>query len=420
MISICSFLQRSFVMESGERYCLLVDKNSGLPLYYPNLYVTTQVRNRSLSNSSMESAIGAISVLLRFMDERKENLLTRLSQNNFFETHELEALSDYCQIKFSKRTIVPDKNEVFSLAELQETDEKVSFKTVYVRLTIISSYVQWLCSLVAGSSKDKNVSARIDKMIREIKSRRPAKKSRNEGLVDKGLDEKQMEILFELFRPHSDLNPFSDDSVKVRNRLIFIVLYHLGLRSGELLNIRVRDIDFTNNQIVIVRRPDEKDDTRTKQPLVKTRDRRLPLKNTLAKELHTYILNDRRLAIKPNQPDYLFVTHKSGPTKGLPISISAYQKIMAIVRSASPSLYDFTGHRLRHAWNEKFSELMDSMDDPPTEERQEEMRSYLMGWMPGSGTASTYNKRFVKRKSHFVALKLQEGKIMLPKDMSHG
>jgi len=33
--------QKSFIMESGERYCLLVER--GMPLYYPNLYVTTQI-----------------------------------------------------------------------------------------------------------------------------------------------------------------------------------------------------------------------------------------------------------------------------------------------------------------------------------------------------------------------------------------
>ena len=49
---------KSFVMNSGERYCLLVDHDTGLPLYNPNLYVTTQVRNRSLSYSAMESALG--------------------------------------------------------------------------------------------------------------------------------------------------------------------------------------------------------------------------------------------------------------------------------------------------------------------------------------------------------------------------
>jgi len=43
------------------------------------------------------------------------------------------------------------------------------------------------------------------------------------------------------------------------------------------------------------------------------------------------------------------------------------------------------------------------------------MRSYLMGWKEGSGTAAHYNKRFVKKKANEAALKLQEGMIRVPK-----
>jgi len=63
---------KTFVMNSGERYCLLVDVPSSIPLYYPNLFITTQIRNRSLSYSAMEASLGGISVLMRFLDEGKE------------------------------------------------------------------------------------------------------------------------------------------------------------------------------------------------------------------------------------------------------------------------------------------------------------------------------------------------------------
>jgi hypothetical protein len=68
-----------------------------------------------------------------------------------------------------------------------------------------------------------------------------------------------------------------------------------------------------------------------------------------------------------------------------------------------------TGHQLRHRWNEDFSERMDKMDEPHSPEVQEKLRSYLMGWREGSGTSATYNQRFIKKKAHEAALKLQEG-----------
>jgi len=111
-------VQKTFVMESGERYCMLVDV-FGLPLYYASLYVTTQVRNNSLSFSAMESTLNAISVLHGFLDERGENLEQRFREGKFFEESELDAIRDYCQIKFRSRTTQTKSNALFTLEELQ-------------------------------------------------------------------------------------------------------------------------------------------------------------------------------------------------------------------------------------------------------------------------------------------------------------
>lgn len=412
-------LQKNFITSTGERYCLLVDTQSGLPLYYPNLFVATQVRNKSLSLSAMEATLGGINILLRFMLERDEVLEDRFRQHQFFEIHELDSIRDFCQIKFRVRTLTAGSNEMFTLEELQSCGEKVGLQTEYVRLTTISHYVKWLAELLSGVSREKNTALRIKAMADGIIERRPERKNRNSGLVEKGLTEKQIGMLFELFRPESELNPFNDKAVKVRNRLIFLLLYHLGLRSGELLNIRIKDINFTQNQIVVFRRADEKDDPRIDQGLVKTKDRRLPMKETLVKEIHNYIINFRKKVVRPGQPDYLFVVHKEGPTRGQAISKSTYKKVIVIVRKVSYVLYGMTGHKLRHTWNEQFSILMDSMDNPPSAVAQEEMRSNLMGWKPGSGTASIYNNRFTARKAQAAGLEMQEGMVRLPKEMKH-
>jgi len=38
---------------------------------------------------------------------------------------------------------------------------------------------------------------------------------------------------------------------------------------------------------------------------------------------------------------------------------------------------------------------------------EEKIRSYLMGWKGGSGTASTYTRRHIERKAREAALLLQ-------------
>ena len=46
----------TFVMDSGERYCMVVDRASGLPMYYPTLFLTTQIRNKGNAFSTTLAA----------------------------------------------------------------------------------------------------------------------------------------------------------------------------------------------------------------------------------------------------------------------------------------------------------------------------------------------------------------------------
>jgi hypothetical protein len=45
----------AFVMRAGERYSLLVDRLTGLPVYAPNLFLTIQVRNANLSHAALSA-----------------------------------------------------------------------------------------------------------------------------------------------------------------------------------------------------------------------------------------------------------------------------------------------------------------------------------------------------------------------------
>ena len=411
-------MQSSFIMNSGERYCLLVDE-FGLPEFYPNLFITTQVRNRSLSYASMESALSCISVLNDFLRQRNENIVRRFRNKSYFNLSELDAIRDHCQTNFSRKKLPTHWGTIPNILGSQKDEVKVTRQTEYVRLTVIANYIRWLAEHTSRDVRDKGVMLQIIAMEKGLKSRRPQKRSRNIEGQKSGLSSTQLDLLFEIFRPGSPINPFKCINVQIRNRLMFLMLYHLGLRSGELLNIRVRDITFSDNEIVVSRRADEKDDPRTHQPLVKTLDRRLPIKESLVKEIHNYVSKVRRNFKNSSTHDYLFVTHKSGPTQGHPLSKSSYKKIMYLVREVSPSMQDFTGHQLRHTWNDVFSSLMDSMDDSLDEEQQEKIRSYLMGWREGSGTAATYNKRFIKRKAHEASITLQEGMTRVPRGLDH-
>lgn len=399
---------QGLVLGDGERYCLLVDPGTGMPLFYPNLFVTTQVRNRSLSAASMNAASAAINVLLTYCSERGINLESRIRERRFFSPAELDTIRDECQKRRSKHggaAVVPFLG--------RKATQRIGAGSEYARLTHVANYVRWLSHTLLGSAIDTVAARQIDQVHRGLIGRRPI--GRRGAAVKNGPTPEQVAVLLEVVDPIGGKSPFRDDGTRVRNALMMDFLFYLGIRGGELLNIRISDIDWKRHQLVIARRPDEKADPRKRQPLVKTLDRRIPLSDALVDRLHSYVVKHRNKVPGARKHDYLFVTHKGGKTQGQPLSISGYQKLIKVIAAAAPELKGIHGHLLRHGWNERFSDFMDRQERPPSPEKQEAMRSYAQGWKEGSGTSATYNHRFLQRKAHEAQLELQRSTIRLPK-----
>ena len=408
------FQVSSFVFDTGERYCLMVSKDSGLPVYYPNLYLMTQLRNRSVSSSTLVAEAAHLAGLYSFCKKQEIDLESRLKNQECFSVQEIDHLRDFCQTNHTKSNA---GTPVVNISNLRKRIEGVCLGTQYARLTSIANYLNWL-PLVLVTSPSDTFQANLKRMVAQVRARRPKKKSRNPK--DRSINDDQIEALLEIVRPGSELNPFGR-KVQARNRLIIILLLYLGIRRGELLNIRIQDIDFNSNHLAIVRRADDKADVRVQSPNAKTQSRRLPLSDVLMKELHSYITKDRRSVPGAGKHDYLMVTHKEGSSSGMPLSISGYQKVVSDLRSQFPELSEITGHMLRHTWNRNFSEKLDAMTDSPSPEKQEQVRSFLMGWKQGSGTAATYNRRFVEQAGHKASLAMQErAGVRAPKEGDHG
>lgn len=401
----------SFVFDTGERYCLMVCKENALPVYYPNLYLTTQFRNRSVSSSTLNAEAAHLAGFYTFCKKKKIDLEGRLKSQECLSLQEIDCLRDFCQENHAK---VKPSSLAINVSRFLKRNDGVCLGTQYARLTSVANYLNWL-PFVLLKRPSEEFQLDLKRMVDQVRARRP--KSKNRNPKDRSIDDDKIEALLEVVRLGSDLNPF-ESKVQNRNRIIIILLLYLGIRRGELLNIRIQDIDFNNNQLAIVRRADERDDVRTQSPNAKTQSRRLPLTDLIIKDIHCYITKDRRNVPGARKHDYLIVTHKEGANSGMPLSISGYQKILSELRHQFPKLSEVTGHMLRHTWNRKFSEKLDGMIDSPSPEKQEQIRSYLMGWKPGSGTAGTYNRRFIEQASHNASLAMQDtAGLKLPKGL---
>ncbi|MGY9355609.1 site-specific integrase [Citrobacter braakii] len=406
----------SFVMKNGERYRILVHSDTGLPVFYPNLYATTQIRCRSLSVKAMEGALASINVLLSWCETNNVDLEDRFVKSNYLQRHELDSVRDYCQHSFASSRRSPQSKVIDFTGKRTLLRERVKKDTEYKRLTYIAQYVEWLAHILATPPLRREQSDAIKLMKSGLDERRPTASGRNTVNDEKSLENHQLEKLITIIDPLSDENPYRSSSVRIRNKLLFIMLLNLGVRIGELLSIRVRHIDWDKSTVMIARQHDDKTDPRVNQPVAKTLDRILPMKASLTELIRGYIVKYRRHVRGARNHDFLFVTHKKGPTEGWPLSVSSAKKVIATIKSHDAELQGVHAHAFRHTWNYLFSESMDAANPSPTLEEQDDQaktRSYLQGWKQGSGTAARYNKRFIRQKSMDAALRLQNDIVNL-------
>ena len=311
--------------------------------------------------------------------------------------HEVDALSDWAQRRF----------DLGARGRGDHRAGTVSKAHYYNRLSRIASYLEWYAQSVLGNRRTGDDDHAIARLIRSIRARRPRWR-RGTSIRDRGLTDEQRHRLLELIEPGHPDNPFNDTRVAERNALVVRMLDCLGLRRGELLGVKVSDIDWQGQTVCIQRRADDAEDPRTRQPRTKTAARTLNLFPDLTECIDRYVRGARRHTNGADTHRYLFVVHGRGPYEGDPLSEAGLAKIFARLRQCNPLLVRVHPHALRHTWNWRFSKAMDGKDERPSPAAEEKARSHLMGWCPGSGTAAVYDVRHVEESAREAAQAIYE------------
>jgi len=138
-----------------------------------------------------------------------------------------------------------------------------------------------------GTINRTELFARIDKMAALMKAKAP-RGTRNSGLQgDLNFRSAPPEAYAEairLVRTDNPENPFRR-SVRLRNQVMFDIMYETGARGGEVLGLQIQDIDWSRSVLKIIRRHDDVNDSRKHQPLAKTEEGEVYITETLAKDL---------------------------------------------------------------------------------------------------------------------------------------
>jgi integrase len=237
-----------------------------------------------------------------------------------------------------------------------------------------------------------------------IAARIPSTKGTSERM---GLLDEQRDLLLEVVDPKSPKNPWKDERVKARNELYVKILDATGMRMGEVLGLKIEDVDLEANVITVHRTPDDPEDRRLRKPQTKTMARPLPIKQWLADLIRDYIIKYRARGLKgARKTAYLFV----GTKMGQELSCSAAHDVFITIRETFPDCpRDLSAHLMRHTWNDRFSEQADEKirTGEWTQEQEQKIRCELMGWVPDSKMAQRYSRRHIIRKAHEVSLQLQ-------------
>ena len=402
------YLLKSVVFSSGERFINLFSPD-GWPMFWPTLWSITNYRGRGKSINTIETALRSVKCLYEYLDEAEINLDERIGQGMLLSLNELEALLNRLRL-YRKQDIKKDNVLDFKRKESKPLTLKALNPGSYsARLIYVSSYLTFrayvaLSKLTHKDPHKQDLQSALHIKDEFFKGRGPRKSS---SIKEReGLGSEKLKLLNKVTSSSSKENPWKNRVVRLRNQLIIQLLADTGVRRGELLNIKIEDVNFREQTLKIIKRPNDIGDPRKYQPLVKTLTREIPISISLCELIKVYVFEYRSCHKQAQKHGYLLTSNRDGK----PLSIKSLNAIFDKIRASVPELSkDLHPHLLRHTWNDTFSEMVDQKNIP--EEQEKRIRTLLMGWSPTSEMPSIYTRRHTKKKAKEI-LQAQQEKVL--------
>lgn len=324
---------------SGDQLPILLD-NDGLPIPFPSEFV---MGRRALSTNTLIRNLRELIIFFDWLDKDRIDLWDRIVTGKAFTEAQLRGglIERIRQDHSSGRKV-----KLFV----------VSPNTFNQRLTTIRQFMALIFDLHLGSIPFNDM--RYDR-IRDQKKRTiswldssfinapPKNKSKQ-----KGLNIDQTKFLVDCLHPDNDQTFGRDPAVKFRNYVSVMIMLNYGLRPGELLSLKIQDIEFgAISAIHIVRRPPDKKDCRRPRPKIKRNGRVMPIDHpTFARQLNEYIMKWRDILEEKSsdETDYLIVSDD-----GQPLSQPSIVQFFQLLRERFPDELpsNLTAKSLRHTFS---------------------------------------------------------------------
>ncbi|MFB0981576.1 MAG: site-specific integrase [Alteromonadaceae bacterium] len=423
------YSSETLIFDNGERYPILMGSDQ-MPHFYTTLWVTTKLRSKTTSAQTISNKLSHVKWFFSWMKNEQRDLYKEFQKGEFLCEEDIENIKshlaiDIQQSKDRKNKASKGRNKVINIIDtpkLVDVIPSVGRDHHYNRMTSVIEYLTFLAKLAVKNIVNPRFNREIKKMEKEFKAARPKGKGRNvlDETDDKTLPEDLVKEFMAVAHYDNPINPFTQKAVRFRNHLMFHLMDRHGIRSGEMLSLTLTDMTLHGNKksFWVRRTHDDKNDPRKKQPVAKTRERKLRISDETAELLSRYISMYRAKTPNAKKHAYLFVVNRKGATQGNPISRSTFDNtIVPAMKKVDEKFVDIHPHYFRHDWNEGFSEKVDNNNKLAASGadgythidsgKEAKMRKHQMGHS-SEKSGNTYNKRHVSKKANEISLMDQE------------
>lgn len=363
---------------------MLFERATGLPDTLANEW---KLERRAVTHSHMtlRQELLAIALFYDFAAEHRIDSRATFASGKGLSSVTIAMLQEACWINRNRATISGG-------SETAVTDRLHTF-----RIDTIRKFCIWLlnreleCCDVRKPASSRRMALVIYHAARHEKQMRAF--STESTRRRRSLNDEQVACLFDVAAPQSECNPFQR-RFRLRNYLIILILFHFGLRRSELLLLMTADVDYrARNPCIAVRRLPDSNIDRRDDVAVKTRERRMPLSDSVAYLIRIYIRTERARLPRATKTPFLFLG-----ADGTPLGTDGFQNIFEVLRRRAPILAGLSGHLLRHTWADGMRARAEQCvkDGTITRELAGLTINFLGGWTPQSSMSVRYSQAWIE------------------------
>lgn len=387
---------KHFIASDGERFSQLYDaREGGFPLYYPTSYVARSIRPRT-TNGTQRVHLEALKRVCEWEARQQVPLAVRFQQRAFLHQSEIDDLTKH-----------------LSASRRKKNGQVISRNKANTYIAYAARYLRWLADeVITATNADVKVAIdkQYDALLSAVERKRGSSSARDQRILAMRLPDETTQVLRDLFEdPLLGVQKDGDKGPRIRNVIMLRILYETGMRSGELLSLKLvsfaEAIGGESAQLRIERNHHDQFDSRVRQPVAKTLGRIVNISAEAEQQLIAYVEHWR----PSTSSAFLFVNHRAGRSQGTPVTETGFYSAREKLKEAFPALSPLHPHLLRHDWNYRFSRYAD--ENKLDFESERVIREMLMGWQPNSKMSLLYNQRHIQERSNEIGRKIASDTI---------